>query len=113
GLLQLENEARLRFDKVGVLVAFCDGLRRNVITTDFACYGCKILGGRDDIEFALRAQRQTQYEKRNECGQTDFYLHISYLKLVRTMRPNRELELHQELVGSGSGCILSAPVLST
>src|SRR5438132_11177949 len=48
GLLQLENEARLRLDEVGILIALCDRIDRDAIAADFGGNRREVLGCRND-----------------------------------------------------------------
>ena len=53
-LLQLQDEARLGFDEVRILISAGDRLDRDAIAADFTGNGRQILGGRDDVGLALR-----------------------------------------------------------
>ena len=65
--LQLQDEARLRLDEMGILIAPRERLDGNVIAANLARNRGEILDGRHDIELALRSrcdgQREQKYEK--------------------------------------------------
>jgi len=68
GLLQLQNEARLRFHEVWILVAARQGLHRDVIAANLTTDRRQIFGGRDHRELVLggcgrRNERRSEQEK--------------------------------------------------
>ena len=54
GLLQLQDEARLGFDEMRILISAGDGFHRDAIAAHFTRNRRQILCGRDDVGLPLR-----------------------------------------------------------
>ena len=63
GLLQLEDEARLRLDEVRVLIALRHRVDGDVIAADLARDRREILGRRHDVQLALRRRRRARQQE--------------------------------------------------
>ena len=66
GLLQFQDEARLRFDEVRILVAPGDRLHGDPIAADLARNRREIFGRRDDVQLALRERRGREQRARRQ-----------------------------------------------
>ena len=71
GLLQLEDEARLGFDEVRILIAARDRLDGDAVAADLARNRREILGGRDDVQLALRARRRATPATQRQTTSSD------------------------------------------
>src|SRR5262249_22582728 len=115
GLLQLENEARLRLDEVRILIAAGDGLDRDAIAADPAGNRREVLGRGDHVQPRLRRRgcrrARDDADDSDEQREQERLLHAELLERVRAMGANRELELEQELVGRRAQRVIGAPEL--
>src|ERR1700682_1152189 len=71
GFAEFEQKTGLGFDKVGVLVAACDGFDVHLIAADFLGQRGEVSGGGDDPEFGVRMSRGRKNEsakKRERCS---------------------------------------------
>jgi hypothetical protein len=59
GFLELEDEARLGFDEMRILVTPREGFDGNPIAADLTRNRCEIFGRRDDIQLRLRKRRHS------------------------------------------------------
>src|SRR4026209_439805 len=91
-LLELEDEARLRFDKMRVLIPFDDRVNGNVVATDLTRDRREVLGGGHDVELALCEGRHTREDRQQQPCNVFHRTTSSYLTRNARLTPSRYID---------------------
>src|SRR5262249_32059128 len=121
GGMQFQDEARLRFHEMGILVALRERFDRNLVTPDLSRQRLEVLRRGDDVDCrkGIRAAQESGCERHDEYP----FLHRPSLSLyqeiksavserVRTVSADREQELEECFVRRDTLRIVRSPILA-
>src|SRR5262249_59460145 len=110
GVLEQQEETRLRLDEVRVLVAAADGVDLDSVAAHFARQRRQVFGRGDHFEFV--GGEQVAACEDDQCKKECDAFHQGLLKNMRAVRADGELQLEEQLVDRARVAVARAAELS-